>query len=88
VFWRVSWRFVCFRTRDALNLLAQDGITGWKAYRGLLRYTLLKPGILRRVFPLWLSYLRPGFHPWDHDDRALIRSTLAELERGSEASSA
>lgn len=81
VFWRVSYRLVRFRSRDALQLLAQDGITGWRARLGLARYLIAKPGILRRVFPLWLSYFRPGFHPWDHDDRALIRRTLAELER-------
>ena len=31
------------------------------------------PGVVRRIFPAWLAYFKPGFHPWDHDDRALIR---------------
>jgi predicted metal-dependent hydrolase len=26
------------------------------------------PGILRRTFPDWLDYFKPGFHPWDHDN--------------------
>jgi hypothetical protein len=28
---------------------------------------------LRRSFLPWLSYFMPGFHPWNHDDRALIK---------------
>ena len=55
-----------------MNLLAQDGITGWKARWGLFRYLAFTPGVVRRIFPAWLAYFKPGFHPWDHDDRALI----------------
>lgn len=56
-----------------MELLAQDGITGWKAKWGMFTYLAWKPGVVRRIFPAWLAYFRPGFHPWDHDDRALIR---------------
>ncbi|MFC3711588.1 metal-dependent hydrolase [Sphingoaurantiacus capsulatus] len=79
VFWRVSKNFVRGRSRDALELLRQDGITGWAAWKGLLNYLLVRPGALRKVFPMWLSYFRPGFHPWDHDDRHLIEKVEAEL---------
>ena len=24
------------------------------------------------LLPGWLDYLRPGFHPWDRDDRHLL----------------
>ncbi|MGB3469839.1 MAG: metal-dependent hydrolase [Erythrobacter sp.] len=33
------------------------------------------PGMMRRMFGAWAAILKPGFHPWDHDDR-----TLMELE--------
>ncbi|WP_338243865.1 metal-dependent hydrolase [Aurantiacibacter hainanensis] len=68
----VTFRFLRNRTADAAELLAQDGITGWRAKWGLLSYLVGKPGILRKIFPKWLSYFRPGFHPWDHDDRYMI----------------
>ncbi|HEU4652005.1 MAG TPA: metal-dependent hydrolase [Croceibacterium sp.] len=68
----ISRRFVTHRSRDALQLLAQDGITGWRARGRLAWYLVGKPGILRRVFPAWCGYFLPGFHPWNHDDRALI----------------
>jgi predicted metal-dependent hydrolase len=68
----ITKRFVTNRFRDASELLAQDGITGWRAKSGLVWYLVGKPGILRRVFPAWCAYFLPGFHPWNRDDRALI----------------
>ena len=68
----VTGRFFKHRWEDSMNLLAQDGITGWKARRGLFRYLAFTPGVVRRIFPAWLAYFKPGFHPWDHDDRGLI----------------
>ncbi len=68
----ITPRFVRNRFQDAEELLAQDGITGWRAKAGLVWYLVGKPGILRRVFPAWCGYFLPGFHPWNHDDRALI----------------
>ena len=65
-------RFLSNRWHDSMDLLAQDGITGWRARWGLLRYLLGKPGMLRRVFPAWVAYSLPGFHPWNHDDRHLV----------------
>ena len=88
VFWRVSKNFVRGRSRDTLALLRQDGITGLRAWAGLLWYLLGKPGALRTVFPMWLSYFRPGFHPWNHDDRHLIAKAEAELRLGAPAAEA
>ena len=68
----VTGRFLRNRFRDALELLEQDGITGWRARRGLLHYVLVSPGVLRAVLPAWLAWFRPGFHPWDTDDTHLI----------------
>ena len=68
----VTINFFRNRWADSLEMLAQDGITGWRAKWGLFSYLAWKPGVVRRIFPAWLSYFKPGFHPWDHDDRALI----------------
>ena len=69
---RVTFNFLRNRSEDALELLAQRGITGIRARWRLLTYLVAKPGILRRIAPQWLAYFRFGFHPWEHDDRALI----------------
>lgn len=83
VMFDVTVRFLHHRSRAARDLLAQDGITGWRAFAGQLRYLFGKPGMLRKIFPAWLDYFRPGFHPWDHDDRALLAQWEGQF--GSEA---
>ncbi len=69
----ISIHFWVQRYRGAMELLRQDGIIGWKAHRGLLWFLLGKPGVLRKLILPLASYYMPGFHPWNHDDRALIR---------------
>ena len=76
----VTKNFVLHRVQDTLDLLAQDGLTGWRVKLRLARYLLGRNGILRIIMPAWLSYFLPGFHPWDVDDRALIASAQAELD--------
>lgn len=68
----VSKNFITHRIEDTLDLLQQDGLAGARWKWRLAKYLLGKPGVLRRIFPAWLSYFKPGFHPWQHDDRALI----------------
>jgi predicted metal-dependent hydrolase len=75
----VTRNFVRHRIRDTLILLAQDGITGPGAKRRLYLYLFARPGILRRIFPAWVSYFLPGFHPWNCDDRALIAKAGFDL---------
>lgn len=71
---QVSFHFIRNRSEDALELLAQRGIIGWRARWRLFAYLTFRPGMLRRIVPQWLAFFRPGFHPWDHDDSALIRA--------------
>lgn len=68
----VTWRFLRNRWIDAMELMGQDGLTHWQAGSGLARFLWWKPGPLRRILPAWLGYFRPGFHPWQVDDRHLI----------------
>ena len=69
----VLYRFWTKRWVGTLDLLAQDGISGAGAKARLLWYLVGKPGPMRHIFPAWVAYFLPGFHPWNHDDRALIR---------------
>ena len=75
----VTKNFLTHRVEDTLDLLAQDGLTGAKWKWKLAAYLLWKPGVIRRIFPAWLSYFMPGFHPWQHDDRALIAKADSEF---------
>ncbi|GGE78399.1 metal-dependent hydrolase [Sphingomonas prati] len=68
----VTQNFMVDRTRGALDLLAQDGIIGWRAGWGLFHAAFVAPGLVRRIAGAWLAYFMPGFHPWNEDDRPLI----------------
>lgn len=68
----ITYNFIKNRWNDTLDLLAQDGLTGWKVKARLAWYLVGTPGVLRKIAPHWFAYFLPGFHPWNHDDRALI----------------
>jgi uncharacterized protein len=69
----VTRNFVVHRTEGAMELLRQDGLTGWKAFLRLQWAMWGRPGIFRKVAKAWLKFFLPGFHPWNEDDRHLIR---------------
>ena len=77
--------FTIDRTRGALELLRQDGITGPKAWAGLLRFMWVRPGMMRKIFRAWAAFFMPGFHPWNEDDRHLIKRYEAEAALGTES---
>jgi predicted metal-dependent hydrolase len=76
----VTLNFWRKRVAGALILLEQDGITGWRARARMTWYLLGRPGVLRRVLPALVAYYLPGFHPWNHDDRALIGKVESEYK--------
>ncbi|PSJ38566.1 metal-dependent hydrolase [Allosphingosinicella deserti] len=70
----VTHHFLVDRAKGALDLLAQDGISGPKAWARLFWFSFVKPGMMRKILGAWLRYFLPRFHPWNHDDRALIEA--------------
>ncbi len=75
----VTKNFILNRWNDSLDLLAQDGISGTRVKLRLAWYLFGNPGILRRIIPAWCAYFLPGFHPWNHDDRALIGKAQSDF---------
>lgn len=45
--------------------------------RALLSFLFVDPGVWVRIFPAWCAYFRPGFHPWQHDNRAAVEAWKA-----------
>lgn len=76
----ITGTFWAHRIEGTMDLLKQDGITGWRAGAALAKYLLVSPGLVTRMIPAWLSYFLPGFHPWNHDDRALINKAESEYQ--------
>ena len=54
----------------AAMLLVVDGYTPEEANRAVKAFLWKKPGLFGKGWKIWASWFRPGFHPWDHDNRA------------------
>ncbi|HEX6859557.1 MAG TPA: metal-dependent hydrolase [Caulobacteraceae bacterium] len=61
------------------DFFRQDGLNRPKSWLKLLRFLYVSPGLMRGVLGAYLSYYRPGFHPWQVDDRHLLAGVQAEL---------
>jgi predicted metal-dependent hydrolase len=67
--------------RELVN--ADKTIGPWDGMSNYLRYMLGKGGFVRDMAKPWFDYLKPGFHPWNHDNRhflAEINKLIAEAE--------
>ena len=69
----VTRNFLVDRTAGALELMRQDGVTGISAWARLLWHLWVRPGMFRKIAGAWLKYFLPAFHPWNEDDRHLLR---------------
>jgi predicted metal-dependent hydrolase len=81
----VTHNFVVDRTKGTLELLRQDGLTGPRIWARLFWFAFGNPGMMRKIMGAWASYFMPGFHPWNHDDRALIEKAEANLSANAQA---
>ena len=75
----ISYNFLHGRVRAMRQFLRQDGIDGPGAWLRVFSYLVIYPGLLRQIFPSWLAFFRPKFHPWQHDDRDLVAAHEAQL---------
>jgi predicted metal-dependent hydrolase len=69
----VTRNFVVDRTAGSLELMRQDGVTGFRAWWLLLTYLWVRPAMFRKIAGAWGKFFLPGFHPWNEDDRYLLR---------------
>lgn len=68
----VTKNFWTNRYKGMVELLRQDGISGWRMHARIIWFFFGNPGIGRKLIPAWAAFFMPGFHPWNHDDRDLI----------------
>lgn len=81
----ISLQFWYSNFERMADFFRQDGINTARTWWRVFTFLVFKPGIARKIFLPYLSFFRPGFHPWQHDERALIQSveqTLAAEARG------
>lgn len=67
--------FLAISEYQRLALVAKDGqLFNWRSMVKSLNFQFGKPGFMRLLFKHYLPYYLPTFHPWDHDNRAQMRS--------------
>ncbi|MFE8072928.1 metal-dependent hydrolase [Marinobacteraceae bacterium S3BR75-40.1] len=56
------------------------GMTDLRGWWQVFQYQWGSPGAFRRLVPSWLEFFRPGFHPWDQDNRELLAVAQSILD--------
>ena len=58
-------------------MLKVDGKSTWGTWLKGLWWLYGWNGLWPRLMPHYFAYFKPGFHPWDHDDRHLLQPAIA-----------
>lgn len=73
----VSMRFGLDLALQTAHSLHRDGqLWKWRTWASAARYLWGRPGLVWLLAAPWVRYLRPGFHPQQHDNEALVRNWL------------
>jgi hypothetical protein len=76
----ISYFFTRNITNYAASLLEADGYSRKDALKAVRRYVWKSPGLFTRNSKTYFAWYRPGFHPWDEDNRALVAEWKAEFD--------
>lgn len=77
----VSVAFLVFVWVYIFKLVAHDKQLGnWRSWGRALKFMFVNPGTFRKVIPDWLEWFKPGFHPWQHDNRNLLADAQREYD--------
>ena len=80
----VSFYFTAHVWAYLIRIVRRDGHgSDWRGWRQLLSFMFVTPGPFRRIIPAWAAWFKPGFHPWQHDNRQLLAQTQAEYDSAS-----
>lgn len=64
------------------HMLKKDGkLFSAKGWWSGIKFLWGKQGFVRRIIPAYFSYLKPGFHPWQHNNLELIEGWLEEYQQ-------
>lgn len=74
---QTSWFFWLFTAifHWKMSKAAHPKESHLRGYARLFKFLFVKPAAWLALAPAWFAYFKPGFHPWEHDNRA----ALAEL---------
>lgn len=76
----ISFMFTRNITRYAARLLEADGYEPKAALKAVKAYVWKTPGLFARGWKTYFAWYRPGFHPWDQDNRPELAGWKAEFD--------
>lgn len=76
----ITYFFTRNITHYAARLLEADGYSYKDAAKAVKTYVWRTPGLFSRNAKTYFAWYRPGFHPWDQDNRALVAEWKAEFD--------
>ncbi|PKP81697.1 MAG: metal-dependent hydrolase [Alphaproteobacteria bacterium HGW-Alphaproteobacteria-18] len=76
----ISYHFTRNIATYASWMLEADGYTPKEAQKAVKQFLWKKPGFFARGWKIWITWFKPGFHPWDHDNRELMADWKAEFD--------
>jgi predicted metal-dependent hydrolase len=62
------------RATHAQQELSAGTLFNLREWAALWSFLFVTPGGMRDVIALYFTYYRPGFHPWDVDNRDLLEA--------------
>lgn len=69
----ISLEFLVYTAVQSALMLHRDGqLFKRRTWGSALRFWFGREGIFWHTLPHWLAFFKPGFHPWQHDNRALV----------------
>lgn len=76
----ITYHFTRNIASHATCLLQADGYTETEARKAVSRFLWRDPGIFRQGWRSYFAWYRPGFHPWDLDNRVALAEWRAEFD--------
>ncbi len=64
----------------ATMMLVAEGWEEKQAQKAVKRYLWKKPNLFGKDLGIFFSWFKPGFHPWDHDNRDMMVEWKAEFD--------
>jgi hypothetical protein len=80
-----TWVLMSVVARNMTDLFAQDDLPQPATWKRAIGYFFGWRGVLTRMAGGYFAWLRPGFHPWQHDDLAIAQAVARDLQPASGA---
>ena len=75
----ITHHFTSHVADHAARLLVADGYSYEEGLREVKAFLWKKPALFGKGWKVWLSWFKPGFHPWDHDNRDVMAKWKEEF---------